>query len=90
MYSGKKVSVVLATYREKKSIRRIVEDFFPTGFIEGNGDYVIVCEPDGTFFNTELILLTISEGMRFVEIPITYCKRIGRSAIVEEWYKVVI
>src|SRR3990167_1791836 len=34
MYDGKKVSVALATYREKKSIRRVIDDFFKTGFVD--------------------------------------------------------
>lgn len=218
MYEGKKISVVLATYREKKSIRRVIESFFATGFVdeivvidnnaepgtveevgktsarlvyepkqgygyafqralkEGRGDYIIVCEPDGTFraddierflvyardfdvvlgtrtsqigalsgegmgvlrkfanvleaktievlfntfaltdvgcayklfkksalkkimplwrtqasplFNTELVLLTVSEGLSFVEIPITYRKRVGTSAVVGKWHQVV-
>ena len=40
-------------------------------------------------FNTELVLLTVSEGLRFVEIPITYRRRVGTSAIVGKWYQVV-
>ena len=34
MYDGKKVSVALATYREKKSIRKAINDFFKTGFVD--------------------------------------------------------
>ncbi len=34
MYNGKSVSVVFGTYKEKKSIRRIVEGFFKTGFVD--------------------------------------------------------
>lgn len=211
MYKGKSVSVVLATYREKKSIKKTINDFFATGFVdevvvvnnnaergttqevkktkarqvfepeqgygfafqraikEAKSDLVIVSEPDGTFkasdierfliysqdfeivlgtrtsqigslsgegmgifrkfanvieaktievlfntfaltdvgcayklftrsalkkliplwtiqksplFNTELVLLTVSQRFHFVEIPITYKKRIGQSSIV--------
>lgn len=218
MFEGKTVSVAIATYREKKSIKNVIDDFFKTGFVDevvvvnnnaeagtdeevkktkakifyeprqgygyafqmammkATGDYVVVCEPDGTFkaqdlerfliyardfdavigtrtsqigslsgagmgigrkyanvieaktieilfnsvaltdvgcayklftrkalkriaplwrnkksalFNTELILLTVSQGLKFVEIPITYNKRIGSSSIVGKWYQVV-
>lgn len=218
MYEGKVVSVALATYREKKSIKKVIEDFFNTGFVdevvvvnnnaepgtdeevkktkaklvyesrqgygyafqkamlEARGDYIVVTEPDGTFlakdlerflvyardfevvlgtrtsqigslsgagmgifrkfanvieaktievlfntyaltdvgcayklfkkeslekikplwsiresplFNTELILLTVSEKLKFVEIPITYNKRVGSSSIVGQWHQVV-
>src|SRR3990167_5328207 len=41
-------------------------------------------------FNTELILLTVSEKFKFVEIPITYNKRIGNSSIVGKWYLVLM
>ncbi|OGM70777.1 hypothetical protein A2975_02710 [Candidatus Woesebacteria bacterium RIFCSPLOWO2_01_FULL_44_14] len=218
MYEGKTVSVAIATYREKKSIRKVINDFFETGFVDevivvnnnaqkgtddevgktkaklfyekrqgygfafmnaikqAKGDYVVVCEPDGTFlasdlermlvyardfdvvlgsrtsqigslsgegmgiarkfanvieaktieilfnsvaltdvgcayklfkrkaltkimprwrmrssplFNTELILLTVSQKLKFVEIPITYKRRVGRSSIVDNWYQVI-
>lgn len=218
MYQGKSISIVLATYKEKKSIRRVINDFFSTGFVDevvvvnnnaelgtdeevkktkaklfyetrqgygyafqkgltsATGDYVIVCEPDGTFlakdierfliysrdfevvlgtrtsqigalsgagmgvvrkfanvieaksievlfnsvaltdvgcaykffkrsalnkikplwrnkktalFNTELILLVVVLGIKFVEIPITYKQRIGKSSIVGKWYQVL-
>ncbi len=218
MYEGKTVSVVFATYREKKSIKKIINDFFATDFIDevivvnnnaetgtdeevkktkaklfhetrqgygyafqkaitsANCDYVLVCEPDGTFrasdierflvyarefdvvigtrtsqigalsgssmgvfrkfanvieaktievlfnsvaltdvgcayklfkrsalkkivplwrnqktalFNTELTLLTVALGIKFVEIPITYAPRVGRSQIVGKWQQVV-
>jgi glycosyltransferase involved in cell wall biosynthesis len=34
MYNGKKVSVVISTYREKNSVRQVIEDFFNTGFVD--------------------------------------------------------
>lgn len=218
MYQGKSVSVVFATYREKKSIKTIIQSYFDTGFVdevvvvnnnaedgtdeevkktkarlvyetkqgygfayqkaikEAKGDYVVVSEPDGTFlakdlerflvyaldfdvvlgtrtsqigslsgagmgiarkfanvaeaktievlfntvaltdvgctyklfrkealkkltpiwsnqgsplFNTELILLSVSNNLKFVEIPITYSKRIGTSFIVGRSYQVI-
>lgn len=217
MYEGKTVSVVLATYKEKKSIKKVINNFFETGFVDevivinnnaedgtdsqvkqtkaklyyesnqgygyafqagilkASSDYVVVCEPDGTFlardlerfliyardfevvigtrtsqigalsgagmgivrkfanvieaktievlfnsvaltdvgcayklikqsaikkmksfwknkktalFNTELILLTVALRLKFVEIPITYSKRIGKSSIVGKWHQV--
>ena len=216
MYNKKSVSVILATYREKRSIRRVIEEFWLTGFVdeiivinnnaekgtdeevkktkarivyepkqgygyafqtglnEAKGDYVVVCEPDGSFsakdiekfllfakefsvvfgsrtslipslsvtgmgvirkfanvieaktieilfntnsltdvgctyklftrkalnkiskmwknksplFNTELILLTVSQRISFVEIPVKYLKRVGTSQIVGSWLQV--
>ena len=211
MFLGKKVSVVLATYRERKTVKRIINDFFETGYVdevvvsennaekgteeevkktkarlvheprqgygyafqkgieEARGDLIILCEPDGTFqardlerfliyakefdivlgsrtgqntplsgadmtvirkfanvieaktievlfntnaltdigctyklfrkkaikklkpiwrtrnslFATELVLLTVSENMHFIEIPVTFTKRVGVSSFVE-------
>ena len=40
MFLGKKVSVVLATYRERKTVRRVINEFFETGFV----DEVVVVE----------------------------------------------
>ncbi|MCC2630657.1 MAG: glycosyl transferase, family 2, partial [Candidatus Paceibacter sp.] len=34
MYKGKKVSVVLPTYNEEKSIAKVINDFFATGFVD--------------------------------------------------------
>ncbi len=213
MFLGKTVSVVLATYKERKTVRQVINDFFETGFVdevvvvdnnaekgtevevkrtkarfiheprqgygyafqagisEARGDYIILCEPDGTFrprdiekfliyakdfdivlgsrtgqntplsgadmtvtrkfanvieaktievlfntnaltdigctyklfrkkavkklkslwrtrnslFATELVLLTVSENMHFIEIPVTFTKRIGVSSFVEKF-----
>lgn len=96
MYKGKTVSVVFATYREKDSIKTVIEVFFNTGFIdeiivvnnnaeqgtveevqktkarmvyekrqgygyafqkgieEAKGDYIVLCEPDGTYTGKDL------------------------------------
>ncbi len=218
MYNHKTVSVVLATYREKKSIRNVIENFFETGFVDeiivvnnnaeigtdeevkktkamivyeerqgygyayktgiknAKGDYIVLCEPDGSyrpedlerlliyakdnfdavlcsrtgqstllsgadmdiwrkwanvleaksiefFFNTnsltdvgctyklftkktlrnfskswkmnnslfatELILLTVSRNIRFIEIPITFTKRVGVSSLTGKRYLLV-
>lgn len=218
MWNGKKVSVVFSTYREKESIRKAIEDFFATGFVdeivvvnnnaeegtdeevkktqdtrvrlvyekrqgygfgyqkgieEATGDYIILSEPDGTFaasdierflvyakdfpvvfgtrtnqsailegaamglirklanvfeakiievffatnaltdvgctyklfhkdvirrikpfwreggalFSTELLMLTIVSRIKFIEIPITFSRRVGESGLTGRWYK---
>jgi len=214
MYDNKTVSIVFATYREKNSVRRIINDFFASGFVDevvvvnnnaepgteeevkktkakiiheprqgygyafqkgirqARGDYIILCEPDGSFvgsdlerflvyaknfdivlgsrtgqstplsgadmtvvrkfanvfeaktievlfntnaltdigctyklfkrkalkklaplwrtrnslFATELVLLTVSENMHFIEIPVTFKKRVGTSTFVEKFH----
>ncbi len=218
MYNGKLVSVVFATYKEKGSVREVIEDFFSAtpfvdeivvvnnnaesgtveevqktkarmvyekrqgygyafqrGMKEARGDYVFLCEPDGTYkgkdverfliyaktggfdvvlgsrtgqntplsaadmtlvrkfanvfeaktmeilfntnaltdvgctyklftkeairkvaplwrtrnslFATELVLLTISNKMHFIEIPVTFKKRVGTSVFVSTFPK---
>lgn len=218
MYNGHSISIVLATYREKQSIRRVIDDFWKTGFVDeiivvnnnaeqgtdeevkktkariiyekrqgygyafqaglkaAKGYYVVVSEPDGSFlakdlerflvfgkdfdvvlgsrtslipslsfagmgvirkfanvieaktieilfntnaltdvgcayklfrkdalqkisnlwriqksplFNTELTLLVVREHISFVEIPVTYLQRVGKSSIVGNWYLVI-
>lgn len=96
MYNDKTVSVVFATYREKDSVRRVIEDFFASGFVDeivvvnnnaedgteeevkktkarmiyeprqgygytyqtgikhARGDYIILCEPDGCYIGSDL------------------------------------
>ncbi|MDO8621533.1 MAG: glycosyltransferase family 2 protein, partial [Candidatus Levybacteria bacterium] len=96
MFNGKKVSIVFATYREKNSIRAVIEGFFDTGLVdevvvvnnnaepgtdeevkktgakliyekkqgygytfrtgirEAVGDYIVLCEPDGTYTGKDL------------------------------------
>lgn len=96
MYRRKKVSVVFATYREKNSVRKVINDFFDTGFVDeiivvnnnaekgtieeirktkakiindprqgygfafqtgiehAKGDYIILCEPDGSYVGADL------------------------------------
>ncbi len=218
MYEGKKVSVVIATYREKRSIKKVIDDFFSTKFVdeviivnnnaesgtdeevkktkakifyeiqqgygyayrraiqEATGDLIVVSEADATFsasdlerflvysrdfdvvlgtrtsqvgplssygmgimrkfanvleaktieilfnsvaltdvgctyklfnrsalkkiipiwgntesalFNTQLVLFTVALNLKFVEIPISYNKRVGTSSIVGKWYQVI-
>lgn len=214
MYRNRSVSVVFATYKEKDSVRRAIDSFFSTGFVdevvvvnnnaesgtdeevkktkaklvceprqgygyafqkgikEAKGYYIVLCEPDGTYtgndlerfliyaqdfdvvlgsrtgqntplsgadmtvirkfanvfeaktievlfntnaltdigctyklftkkairqlspywrtrnslFATELILLTVTSNMKFIDIPITFKKRIGVSTFVDKWY----
>lgn len=225
MYEGKKVSLVIGTYKEKQSIRKVIDDFFgldlvdeiiivnnnaqkgtdeevqktkgfkkglvriifepkqgfgyayKTGILSATGDYIVTSEADATFrasdlerfliyardfevilgtrtsqigslsgsfgmgigrkfanvleaksieilfnsvaltdvgctyklfkreavrkisklwsgdgsalFNTELVLLIVASNLKFVEIPVSYNKRVGRSQIVGKWYQVI-
>jgi glycosyltransferase involved in cell wall biosynthesis len=99
MWRDKKVSVVLPTYNEKDSIRRVIDDFFQTGVVdeviavnnnaaegtsaeigktaarevfessqgygaairrglkEVSGDLIVICEPDGTFLARDVVKL---------------------------------
>ncbi len=34
MYKQKKVSVVIPTYNESQTIRKVIDDFFETGFVD--------------------------------------------------------
>ncbi len=214
MWKGKTVSVVFSTFREKESIRRSIDDYFATGFVdevvvvnnnaeegtdeevkktkarlvheqkqgygygyqrgirEATGDYIFLSEPDGTYtasdierflvftkefpvvigtrtnqssivagaamgfwrkwadviegkiiellfltnsvtdvgctckllrkdvatelskhwrttnalFATELLLLTVSRRIAFIEIPITFGERVGESTLTGRWY----
>lgn len=96
MWKGKTVSVVLASYREKDSIREVIDGFFATGLVddvivvdnnaepgsaeevqktkaklvfekkqgqgfalqrgmrEAQGDYVVLCEGDGTYVPADI------------------------------------
>lgn len=215
MWHGKTVSVVFSTYWEKASIRKAIEDYFATGFVdevvvvnnnaeqgtdeevektkarlvyekkqgygygyqrgirEATGDYVFLSEPDGTYaasdlerflvyakdfpvvvgtrtnqsaildgaamgllrklanvfeakiievlfatnslteigctcklfqrdalmrlstlwrttnalFATELLLLVITQRIKFIEIPITFRERVGESQLTSRWYQ---
>jgi glycosyltransferase involved in cell wall biosynthesis len=215
MWHGKKVSVVFSTYREKDSIRKAIDDYFATGFVdevvvvnnnaevgtddevkktkarlvhetkqgyghgyqrgikEATGDYIFLSEPDGTFaasdlerflvyakdfpvvvgtrtnqssildgaamglfrklanvfeakvievffatnslteigctcklfrkdvlrklepywhttnalFATELLLLVVSKRIKFIEIPITFQERVGKSSLTARWHQ---
>jgi len=99
MWQGHSVSVILPTYNERDSIRRVIEEFDATGvvdeilvvnnnaaagtsdevrktraveieervqgygtaiqrgFREARGDYLVVCEPDGTFLARDIFKL---------------------------------
>lgn len=97
MYNGKLISVVFATYKEKDSVREVIENFFTAtpfvdeiivvnnnaeqgtteevqktkarmiyekkqgygyafqrGIEEARGDYVFLCEPDGTYVGSDV------------------------------------
>lgn len=216
MYKGKTVTVVLPTYKEKRSIKKTINEFYNTGFVDeivvvnnnaekgtdsevlktkakivyekkqgygyafqkgilsSKSDYTVTCEPDGSFspsdlekflvfaenfdvvlgsrtsltpltvagmgyirkyanlieaksieilfstnaltdvgcafklfkksaikkihkkwksntplFNTELILLIISSEIPFVEIPVMYYKRIGKSSVITSEFEAI-
>jgi glycosyltransferase involved in cell wall biosynthesis len=217
MYNKKTVSVVLATYKEKNSIKHVINSFFNTGYVDevlvvnnnaengtdakvkqtkakiiyetkqgygyayqtgiahAKGDLIILCEPDGTYsgedieklliyakendvvlgsrtgqstllsgadmdlwrkwanvleaksievlfnsnsltdvgctyklftkkilkkfskqwqttnslFATELLLLTISQDVNYIEIPVRFNKRVGASSLTGKWYLLV-
>ena len=101
MWNGKTVSVVLMTYAERGSIRRVIESFFATGYVdevlvvdnnaepgtreevehtrariveepkqgygnatrrglmEATGDLIVLAEPDGTFMPEDLTKLLV-------------------------------
>ncbi|MEK7607797.1 MAG: glycosyltransferase family 2 protein [Patescibacteria group bacterium] len=215
MWHGKTVSVVVSTYRERDSIRQVINNYFATGFVdeivivnnnaqegtdeevkktkarliyetkqgyghgyqtgirEAKGDYIFLTEADGTYaardlekflvyakdfpavfgtrtnqsailegasmglfrklanvfeaktievlfatnslteigctcklfersilkqleplwkttnalFATELLLLTISQRIKFIEIPITFSERVGESQLTARWHQ---
>jgi glycosyltransferase involved in cell wall biosynthesis len=218
MYHSKRVSVVLATYREKNSLTNVINSFLKTEFVDevivvnnnaekgtdqaikktkakiiyepkqgygyayqtgikdAIGDYIVLCEPDGTYrgediekflvyarqgfdvvfgsrtgqstllsgadmdlwrkwanvleaksieilfnsnsltdvgctyklftknalkqianewrttnslFATELLLLTVSRQMNYIEIPVNFNKRVGTSSLTGKWYLLV-
>ncbi|MDO8729090.1 MAG: hypothetical protein Q7K26_04350, partial [bacterium] len=41
-------------------------------------------------FATELVLLTASKKIPFVEIPVHYNSRVGASTIISYWYKLIV
>ena len=55
----------------QRSALRLIEPRFRTG---------------GPLFATELLLLTLSHKIPFVEIPSSYRKRTGRSTIISHWH----
>lgn len=121
MWKGKTVSVVFSTYREKNSIRKAIEDYFATGFVdevvvvnnnaeagtdeevkktrarlvheekqgygygyqrgimEATGSYIFLSEPDGTY--------TASDIERFLvygqDFPVVTSTRTNQSAILD-------
>ncbi len=119
MWNGKTVSVVLTSYREKDSIREVIEGFFATGVVdevvvvdnnaepgsveevrktrarlvfekkqghgyalqagmrESSGDYIILCEADGTFQPRDVrIFLVYAEAF-----PVVFGTRTNKSMI---------
>ncbi len=54
MYKQKKVSVVIPTYNESQTIRKVIEDFFATGFV----DEVVVVDNNALGNTTEEVSKT--------------------------------
>jgi hypothetical protein len=40
-------------------------------------------------FATELLLLVVTKRIKFIEIPITFGERVGKSTLTGEWYQLV-
>ncbi|MEK7623894.1 MAG: glycosyltransferase family 2 protein [Patescibacteria group bacterium] len=120
MWQNKPVSLVLATYREKNSIRAAIEDFLATGLIDevivvnnnaepgtdeevkktpakllyetrqgygytyqtgmtaATGDYVIVAEPDGTFRGSDVERFLVYAK----DFPVVFGTRTNQSSIL--------
>jgi|SRR3989338_369353 len=43
----------------------------------------------GALFATEILLLAVSERIKFIEIPITFKERVGESNLTAHWYQLV-
>ncbi len=88
MWSGETVSVVLMTYNERDSIRKVIEDFFATGVVAYRlmrkdtarwmADEMSV---GGSHAGPEMMMLAINSGRRFVEVPVNYLPRVGTSSV---------
>ena len=135
MWKGQKVSVVFSTYNEKRSIRKCINDFFKTGYVdeiiavdnnavkgtkeeilktkakyfhekkqgfgwgyrralyESSGDIIIMTEPDGTFEPDDIIkFLAYSDdfdvvfGTRTASILIREGANMGFSMKWANWF----
>ena len=40
-----------------------------------------------SLFATELVLLTVALNTKFIDIPVTFRKRVGTSIFVDKWYR---
>ncbi len=121
MYQGKTISVVLATYREKNSIRASIEEFLATGYVDevivvnnnaepgtdeevkktpakllyerrqgygftyqtgilaATGDYIVLAEPDGTFRGGDLERFLVFAR----DFPVVFGTRTNQSSILQ-------
>ena len=131
MFQGKIISLVFATYKEKSSIRKVIEDFYNTGLVdevivvnnnaeegtkkevsktparmvhepnqgygyafrrgilEAKGDYIVLCEPDGSFSASDL--------PRFLEkaesCPVVLGSRVSRDSAmspIRGWANIIV
>ena len=44
----------------------------------------------GSYFGLEMVLLIILKELKFIEIPLHYCKRVGTSSVTGSFYKTLI
>ena len=121
MWQGKTISVVLATYREKNSIRAAIEDFLATGFVDevivvnnnaepgtdeevkktpaklfyekrqgygytyqtgiaaATGDLIVLAEPDGTFRGADIERFLVFSK----DFPVVFGTRTNQSSILD-------
>lgn len=121
MWKGKTISVVISTYQEKTSIRKVVDDYFATGFvdevvvvnnnaepgtdeevkktkarlvyekkqgyghgyqrgiIEAKGDYIFLTEADDTYLASDLERFLVYAR----DFPVVVGTRTNQSAILE-------
>ena len=46
-------------------------------------------ETRNSLFATELVMVTVNQNLRFIEIPVTFKKRVGTSTFTNKWYKLL-
>jgi len=80
---------------------KVIEVFFATNSITDIGctyklmhkDAVLRLKPlwreGGALFPTELLLLAVSERIKFIEIPVTFRARVGKSGLTAKWHSLV-
>lgn len=46
-----------------------------------------LCKTTNALFATELLLLTVSQRIKFIEIPISFSERVGESQLTAKWHQ---